>query len=151
MFGQNCSVTLSSRLQVLMNNLAKIILSADIRTSIDSMMGNLKWLKLDQRWNNMILVVLFKCLNGNAPDYLCSKFNFTNSVHDYCTRDNSSNKLVVPHSKSNSSFRTFHVRAALIFGTSQLIAIHALTLIQCHLVNLSAFYKVTDLYFLCNI
>ena len=114
----NCSVTLSSRLQVLMNNLARIILSADIRTSIDSMMSNLKWLKLDQRWNNMILVMLFKCLTGNAPDYLCSKFNLINSVHDYCTRGNSSNKLVVPHSKSNSRFRTFHVRAANLWNNS---------------------------------
>ena len=34
----NCSNTLSSRLQVLLNNLARIILSADIRTHIDSMM-----------------------------------------------------------------------------------------------------------------
>ena len=41
----NCSVTLSSRLQVLMNNLARIILLADIRTSVNSMMSNLKWLK----------------------------------------------------------------------------------------------------------
>ena len=38
----------------------------------------------------------------------------------------------------------------LIFGRIQLKATHALTLIQCHLVNLSALYRVIDLYFLCN-
>ena len=68
----NCSATLSSRLQVLMNNLARIILSADIRISIDSMMSNLKRLKLDQRWNNMILVILFKCPTG-TPGGLSTK------------------------------------------------------------------------------
>ena len=83
----NCSLTLSSKLQILLNNLARIILSADIRTNIDSMMSSLKWLKLDDRWNNHILVMLYKCLTGRAPDYLCSKFSFTNSTHDHGTRD----------------------------------------------------------------
>ena len=72
----NCSLTLSSKLQILLNNLARIILSADIRTNIDSTMSSLKWLKLDDRWNNHILVMLYKCLTGRAPDYLCSKFSF---------------------------------------------------------------------------
>ena len=103
----NCSVTLSSRLQVLMNNPARIILSADIRTSINSMMSNLKWLKLDQRWNNMILVIQMSYWKL-----------FMNTVHDYCTRGNSSNKLVVPHSKSNSGLRTFHVRATNLWNNS---------------------------------
>ena len=49
-----CSLTLSSRLQILLGNLARIILSADIRTHIDSMMADLKWPKLDRRWNNAI-------------------------------------------------------------------------------------------------
>ena len=114
----NCSNTLSSRLQILLNNLARIILSADIRTHIDSMMTTLKWLKLDCRWNNHILVLLFKCLTGKAPDYLCSKFTFTHSTHDHSTRGNSSNSLVVPHAKSNSGLRTFHVRAANLWNTT---------------------------------
>ena len=44
--------------------------------------------------------------------------NFTNSVHDYCTRGNSSNNPVVPHSKSNSGLRTFHDRAANLWNNS---------------------------------
>ena len=92
--------------------------------------------------------MLFKCLTGNAPDYLCSKFNFTNSVHDYCTRGNSSNKLVVPHSKSNSDFRTFHVVAANLWNNSvDSNTQHTVTMIPCLLVNLSELYKVVDLKF----
>ena len=66
----NCSITLSNGLQVLLNNLARIIVSADIRTHIDSMMTTLKLLKLHCRLNNHILILLFKCLTGKAPDYL---------------------------------------------------------------------------------
>ena len=101
-----------------MNNLARIILSADIRTPIDTLMYDLKWLKLDQSWNNHILVMLFKCLTGKAPDYLCSRFSFTHSIHSYSTRGNSSNSLLVPHYKSNSGLRTFHVRAANLWNNS---------------------------------
>ena len=57
---------LYNKVIILLNNLARIILSADIRTHIDSMMADLKWLKLDQRWSNHILVMLFKCLTGKS-------------------------------------------------------------------------------------
>ena len=98
----NCSPTLSSKLQILLNNLARIILSADIRTNIDSMITSLKWLKLDDKWDNHIFVMLYKCLTGRAPDYLYSKFSFTNSTHDHDTRGTSSISLVVPQFKNNS-------------------------------------------------
>ena len=114
----NCLLTLSSKLQILLNNLARIILSADIRTNIDSMMSSLKWLKLDDRWNNHILVMLHKCLTGRAPDYLCSKFSFTNSTHDHDTTGTSSNSLVVPQFKNNSGKRLFQARAANLWNSS---------------------------------
>ena len=131
-----------------MNNLARIILSADIKTSINSMMSNLKWLKLDQRWNNMILVILFKCITGNAPDYLCSKISlilFMIIVQEAIPQI-SLLFLIVRVTQVLEHF----MKEQLIFGTIQLIAIHSLTLIQCHLVNLSALYRVIDLYFFCN-
>ena len=114
----NCSQTLSHRLQVLQNNLARIVLSADARTPTDFMMTTLKWLKLDKRWDNHILVMLFKCLIGRAPDYLSCNFNFTNSIHYHNTRGQSSNSLVVPHHKSNSGMRSFQVRAANLWNNA---------------------------------
>ena len=60
--------------------------------------------------------MLFKCLTGKAPNYLCSTFHFTHSIHDYATRGNSSNSLVVPHYRTNSGMRTFHVRAAHLWN-----------------------------------
>ncbi len=114
----NCSLTFLSRLQILLNNLARIILSADLRTNIDSMMSSLKWLKLENRWNNHILVMLFKCLTGKAPNYLCSKFSFTKSTHHHDTRGTSSNSLVVPQFKSNSGKRLFQTRAANLWNSA---------------------------------
>ena len=84
--------------------------SDDIRTQ---MMTTLKWHKFDCRWNNRIVILLFKCFTGKAPDYLCSKLTFTHSTHDYSTRGNSSNTLVVSQFKSKSGLKkTFHFRGS---------------------------------------
>ena len=60
--------------------------------------------------------MLFKCLKDKAPDYVCSKFSFPNSIHDHSTRGNSSNSLIVPHYRSNSGMRTFHIRASNLWN-----------------------------------
>ena len=112
----NCNINLKSKMQKQQNRLARILLSADIRTPVDDMMDTLHWLKLNDRWSNQTLLTVFKCLNGSAPDYLSSKFIFTHSVHSYPTRDQTSNTLVVPHSNTNSGERTFHTRAALLWN-----------------------------------
>ena len=45
----------SYHLQILQNKLAHVLLEADIRNSIDKIMENLNWVKLDCRWNHQLL------------------------------------------------------------------------------------------------
>jgi len=113
----NCNQELKTKMQRLQNRLARIILSADIRTPINDMMDLLHWLKLNDRWTNHMLIIIFKCLNGIAPNYLSSKFTFTNSIHNYSTRTQTSNNIVVPRSFSNTGMRTFHTRAAYLWNS----------------------------------
>jgi len=113
----NCSLDSQIHLQRLQNQLARTILSADIRTPINDMLDHLNWIKLDQRWSNHMLILVFKCLRNFAPDYLSSKFHFVHDVHNYSTRNHSSNALALPKSNSNSGMRTFQVRAAHIWNS----------------------------------
>ena len=85
----NCISEFSNSLQVLQNKLARVLLSADIRTPISDMMNTLCWDKLHERWNKQLLVIVFKCLHHNAPSYLSSQFIFTSSIHSKCTRSQS--------------------------------------------------------------
>ena len=107
----NCSVTLSNSLQLHQNRLARILLSADIRTRINDMMNALNWVPLEKRWNNHLLIMLFKCLTDNAPNYLSSKFSFVSSNHSHGTRSQTFNALNHPQWKINPGKRTFHNRA----------------------------------------
>ena len=112
----NCNCELSNKMQMLQNRLARILLSADIRAHVDDMMDSLNWIKLRDKWTNQMLIITFKCLSDNAPNYLCSMFNFTHSLHNYPTRTQTSNTLVVPHHTSNSGIRTFLCRASHLWN-----------------------------------
>ena len=108
----NFSAEFQNKVQVLHNSLARIILSADIRTPINEMMETLQWVKLDKRWHEQLLLIVFKCLRNMSPSYLSSQFEFVHDNHSHLTRNHTSNTLVVPKFTSNSGLRTFHVRAA---------------------------------------
>ena len=108
----NFSTEFHNKLQVLHNNLARIILKADARTPINDMMNSLQWDKLDQRWHKQLLVIVYKCLLNLSPSYLSNQFQFVHNNHSHLTRNHTSNTLAVPKFKTNSGLRTFHVRAA---------------------------------------
>ena len=113
----NFGVEYHNRLQVLHNNLARIILSADIMTPTNDLMNMLQWVKLNKRWHNTLLITVFKCLKNECPSYLSSQFEFVHDNHTYKTRNHTSNTLIVPKFKSNSGLRTFHVRAAYAWNS----------------------------------
>ena len=109
----NCSACHKNELQILQNRLARILLSADIRTPVDNMMKDLAWVKLDCRWEQQLRILVFKCLKKIAPHYLSSHFTFTYTTHSKNTRSQSHNQLVTPMWKTSSGQRTFHYRGAI--------------------------------------
>ena len=110
----NCNVQYLNSLQILQNRLARVLVSADIRTRIIDLMNTLNWSKLDQRWKLHILFTTFKCLKGDAPVYLSSQFSF--ATHSHHTRGQAFNTLIVPSWKNNSGKRTFYYRASKLWN-----------------------------------
>ena len=111
----NISLHLVNELQILQNRLARILLSADIRTPVNKMMEDLDWDKLTCRWEQQLLIPTFKCLKQIAPVYISLNFIFTYSTHSKCTRSQSQNCLV-PKWKTISGKRTFHYRASVLWN-----------------------------------
>jgi hypothetical protein len=112
----NFKLEYSNCLQVLQNKLARVLLSADIRTPINDMMTTLNWVKLDKRWQNQLLLIVFKCLRHDAPSYLSSQFIYTSSMHSQNTRSQSSNALVIPLFNINPGKRTFLYRGSSMWN-----------------------------------
>jgi len=103
-------------LQILHNRLARILLSADIRTPVVNMMKDLDWTYLESRWEQQLLILTFKCLKHISPEYLSSNFTFVHSMHTKCTRSQSQNSLVVPIWKTSSGKRTFLYRGSVAWN-----------------------------------
>ena len=61
-----------SRLQILYNKLARVLLHADIRTPINKMLKDLEWVSLDGRWKHQLHLMAFKCLRQMVPSYMPS-------------------------------------------------------------------------------
>ena len=113
----NCISEHCNSLQILQNKLARVLLSADIRTPISDMMNTLSWDRLNERLDKQLLVItVFKCLHHDAPSYLSWQFIFTSSIHSKCTRSQSCNTLVLPSWNNNSGKRTFSYRGASVWN-----------------------------------
>ena len=105
-----------NRLQILQNRLARVLLSADIRTPIDKLMKDLGWNKLKFRWEQQLLILTFKCLTSAAPSYLSCHFTFMHATHEKGTRSQTHNALVVPSWNIIAGKRTFLYRASAIWN-----------------------------------
>ena len=60
------------------------------------MMDALEWVKLDKRWLDQPLLIVFKCLRKLSPSYLSSQFDSVHDSHSHLTRSHASNTLAVP-------------------------------------------------------
>ena len=87
-----------TKLQKLQNRAARILLRASYDTNSDSLIDKLGWRKLDkQRLINKATMV-YKSLNGLAPNYLRSKFTYHSNVSSYSLRGTNDNLAIpLPH------------------------------------------------------
>ena len=62
---------------------------------------------LQERFKRNTAIMMFKCLNGLAPDYLANRFTCSAQVHQKNTRSAASKKIIVENTrgKASSSFR----------------------------------------------
>jgi len=67
----------------------------DFESSSSDLLEKLKWLPINYRIDLNKLLLVFKSLNGLAPDYLTSKFNFRNNIH-YAFRSVSDECMLIP-------------------------------------------------------
>ena len=74
-------------------------------------MKDLGWVKLNYRWEQQILIIVFKCLTKTAPTYISCNFTFNHTAHTKGTRSQTQNALVIPSWNITAGKRTFLYRA----------------------------------------
>lgn len=82
----SASVTNKNRLQNLQTRAAKLLTGAGPRDSRNPIFKMLGWLSLQQRRDYHKCVLMYKCVNGSAPSYLCDILLSNTGSHQYGTR-----------------------------------------------------------------
>ena len=78
------------------NECARLILGVNGFTPSEQMFNELNWQRLSDRCNYFTALMVFKCLNGQAPQYLQNKFNLLCNYQDRVTRQSTAGLLALP-------------------------------------------------------
>ena len=108
-----------SRLQSALNAAARLVFSLQKYDSVTLLLQELHWLKVEQRIEYKLAVLVYRCLHGVAPPYLANDFR---RVADLGTRRRprsaSTPALVVSPSRlSTVGDRAFPVAAARVWSS----------------------------------
>ena len=71
-----------NRLQSLINTATRLITGTRKYDHISPVLRDLHWLKIDERIDYKVLLLVFKCLHNGGPVYLSKNFEMLSSIPD---------------------------------------------------------------------
>ena len=112
----NCNKTLAAKLQKLQNRSARILTFSSYDTNADCLLEGLGWENLETQRKIQKSIMVYKSVNGLAPEYLCSKFSERSCASGYSLRD-ITGKLAVPFPRTNYLKNSFSYNGAVIWSS----------------------------------
>ena len=110
----NCGKTLRDKLQKLQNRAARVLTFSNYDADTTELLEFLGWKNLARQQEIHKATMMFRCLHGLAPEYLCSKFTWRDPA--YNLRD-SENKLNVPLPRTNYYRNSFSYNGATLWNS----------------------------------
>ena len=111
----NTSKSNVSKLQRVQNFAARIILGLRKFDHISQGIKSLKWLPVKDRLYLNDAIMMYKCINKLAPDYLADKFVQRSHIHNRNTR--SRNQLDIPRCRISTGQRSFVYRGTQLWNS----------------------------------
>ena len=84
---ENCNKSLATKLRKLQNHAARIMTFSPYDASVDNLFTSLAWKKLEAQRKIQTASMVYKSLNGLAPQYLSASFSYRNEVSSYSPRE----------------------------------------------------------------
>ena len=103
-----CTERLKNTLLRQHKQMARIALNVDHTISSAKIYAKLKWVPISDRWDYHISTLMYKIVNGSAPEYLCNEFSLAREVHSYRTRNAVGNNLCPPRPRTGAGKKSFH-------------------------------------------
>ena len=106
------------RLQVLQNAAARLISGARRYDHISPILQSLHWLPVRERILYKVTVLVYRCLSGNAPQYLATlQTPIRNRTVPWSLRSSDTNRLIIPRTRTNLCARAFAVAGPSIWNS----------------------------------
>ena len=106
------------KLQSIQNRAAKIVEGGLKFNHVTPILRKLHWLPVDRRIVYKIPILVFKCVNGVAPEYLMNRCVPGNELPiNYCFRSSESNLLPVPSARLLFGSKNFYVAGPMIWNS----------------------------------
>lgn len=115
-WGETTNLNLE-KLCKLQKRAARIILNAKYDIPSLQLFKKLGWLSIQNRLEYHKSVLMYKCINNSAPDYLCNLFDMNTNSNVYSLRSSAKGNLFVPRPNSNFMKRTFHYSGTILWNS----------------------------------
>ena len=112
----NCSKQNIERLLKLQKKIARMILDKSYDHPSEPLFKELKWLSIDKRIEYQKSLLMYKCQNEIAPQYLQDLFKF-NSSDVYKLRSVTNSNLAIPKPKTEIFKKSFQYSGTLIWNS----------------------------------
>jgi len=108
--------SLSIKLQKLQNRAARILTSSSYDVNADDFLVRLGWQKLNLQRKLKTATVVYKSVDGLAPDYLKSMFTDRSAISTYSLR-NCDGKLAIPLLRTNFLKNSLSYSGAVLWNS----------------------------------
>ena len=107
----------TTRLVKLQKRAARIILKADFMTPYKQLFKDLNWLAFPKRVQYHTCLMVYKGINGLAPEYISSMLSYVSEQHERHTRSIALDLLHIPRSHSSFFGRAFSVQGPKLWNS----------------------------------
>ena len=108
-------IGLAKRLQKLQNRAARIITRSDYTVRSADLLKELSWQTLSQKRISSKATMMYKILNGQAPEYLREKFSYVCQRHSHSLR-NADVNLILPRPNTEYGKKCFSYSGAALWN-----------------------------------
>ena len=141
LWGYTCQQNLH-KIQRLQNRAARIVSGNYdyVNTRGIELVKSFQWMNVHQRRDYFMSILMFKCIHGLAPDYLCNEITMQNEISERTTRSLSSFKVHVPYA-SIECFKNYFIYRGPVLWNALPVHIKDCTTLDMFKTNLRCFMK----------